>query len=124
VVGYARDTEGTPPRGGGVRGGVMERNATRTIPGLNSRGMNCYGALPIGSRQYSGGLRLPLFTYLRITTATAAYAVRRIFTVVIFFVRGLSSRRTMAIANYVEQLIKLSEGKNSLYVPRIVVKKA
>jgi hypothetical protein len=85
--------------------------------------MNCYGTLPIGSGQCCDGLRLP-FTYLRITIVTAAYAVRRIFTVVIFFVRGLSSRRTMATANYVEQLIKLSEGKNSLYVPRIVVKKA
>jgi hypothetical protein len=53
-----------------------------------------------------------------------AYAVRRIFIVAIFFVRGLSSRRIMATANDVEQLIKLSEGKNSLYVPRIVVKKA
>jgi hypothetical protein len=30
----------------------------------------------------------------------------------------------MGTANYVEQLIKLGEGKNSLYVPRIVVKKA
>jgi hypothetical protein len=85
MPGIPRVPPGTPPPGGGV----MERNATRTIPGLNSRGMNCYGALPIGSRQYSGGLRLPLFTYLRITTATAANAVRRIFTVVIFFVCGL-----------------------------------
>jgi hypothetical protein len=53
-----------------------------------------------------------------------ANAVRRIFTVVVFFVRGLSCRRTMATVNYVEQLIKLSEGKNSSYVPRIVLKKA
>jgi transposase len=85
--------------------------------------MNCYGTLPGGSGQYRGGFRLP-FTYLRITTASTAFTARRIFTVVIFFVRGLPCRRTMATANYVEELIKLSEGKNSLYVPRIVVKKA
>jgi hypothetical protein len=85
--------------------------------------MNCYGTLPIGSSQYGRGFRLP-FTYLRITTATVANAVRRIFTVVIFFVCGLLCRRKMGTANYVEQLIKLSEGKHSLDVPRIVVKKA
>jgi hypothetical protein len=85
--------------------------------------MNCYGALPVGSGQYCGGLRLP-FIYLRITIVTVANAVRRIFTVVIFFVCGLLCGRKMGTANYVEQLIKLGEGKNSLYVPRIVVKKA
>jgi hypothetical protein len=88
MPGIPRVPPGTPPPPGGGGGGVMERNATRTIPGLNSRGMNCYGALPIGSRQYCGGLRLP-FTYLRITIVTAANAVRRIFTVVIVFVCGL-----------------------------------
>jgi hypothetical protein len=71
-----------------------------TLPGLRPHGMNCYGTLPIGSGQ------------------------QRIFTVVIFFVCGLLCGRKMGTANYVEQLIKLSEGKNSLYVPRIVVKKA
>jgi hypothetical protein len=85
--------------------------------------MNCYGTLPIGSGQYCGGLRLP-FTYLRVTIVTAANAVRRIFTVVVFFVCGLLCGRKMGTAKYVEQLIKLSEGKNSLYVSRIVAKKA
>jgi hypothetical protein len=85
--------------------------------------MNCYGTLPIGSGQCCDGLRLP-FTYLRITIVTAANAVRRIFTVVIFFVCGLLCGMKMGTANYVEQLIKLGEGKNSLYVPRIVVKQA
>jgi hypothetical protein len=59
-----------------------------TLPGLRPHGMNCYGTLPVGSGQYCGGLRLP-FTYLRITIVTVANAVRRIFTVVIFFVCGL-----------------------------------
>jgi hypothetical protein len=85
MPGISRVPPGYPGGGGG---GVMERNAARTLPGLRPRGMNCYGTLSVGSRQYCGGLRLP-FTYLRITIVTAANAVRRIFPVVIFFVCGL-----------------------------------
>jgi hypothetical protein len=56
----------------------------------------------------------PAFTYLRISGCHLGEF--RVTHFVIFFVCGVTSSGTTTTTNYVKQLIKLGEGKNSLCV--------